>query len=80
MPVPIRFGESNYDLQDFKVRFVELKDLEKQEEGKITTYLANQVEDVATETYSDYKLRDKADINGFLKSMSSCFFFYVVDH
>eukprot|EP00026_Physarum_polycephalum_P000876 Phypoly_transcript_00877.p1 GENE.Phypoly_transcript_00877~~Phypoly_transcript_00877.p1 ORF type:complete len:1286 (+),score=165.39 Phypoly_transcript_00877:53-3910(+) len=68
---PIRFGDTNYDLQDLKLRFVELKELEKQDESKLAVFLANLVDDVTADTYcADVKLRDKASVPYFLKSLS----------
>lgn len=48
---------------------MELKDLEKQDDAKLAALLANQMDDVASDSYSDFKLRDKVDVPKFLKSM-----------
>lgn len=48
---------------------MELKDLEKQDEGKLAMQLSESVDDVAADSYSDIKLRDKSQVPFFMRSM-----------
>lgn len=50
---------------------MELKELEKQDEGKLAEQLAESVDDVTADSYSDIKLRDKSQAPYFMRSMST---------
>ncbi|KYQ90212.1 hypothetical protein DLAC_08813 [Tieghemostelium lacteum] len=63
-----KIGESSYDLQDFKVNFINSKSLDPQENPNLFKDIGNTVDSLSTDEYcNNFKLRTKQDIPYFQK-------------
>ena len=65
--VIIKYGDSIHDAQELRPRFVDLKDLDKQDDGNLAMELAATVDDIASDSYTDVKIRSRTDVQGFLR-------------
>ncbi|KAK5582253.1 hypothetical protein RB653_003836 [Dictyostelium firmibasis] len=66
--VSIKVNDSSYELNDFKVNFVTLKDYEQQIQSQILKDTASSIDSLATDEYHpNFKLRTKQDVPYFQK-------------